>query len=477
MSDLLTQLQNYGEHLDRSCQALADHHEETAGHTAEVELVSGPAPLPRRHFLQWSAAAAVAAGLGSTVWLLRRPGTPSSIGDAGNRTPLLGPTDTTLGRWVVLDDSSDALSVPFGISASGAGNSLDVARIVASLDGILVVGSQTIDGVTSPVIWTSPDGATWERSTLSNAQWTVAVDVLQRMDGQVVVAGVAADTADTTVPSVWSGPNSSALAPAEFDRTVPLPSSLAGLVELDGEVVLLAGAVDPAGRLPRWRSRDGATWADTTSVVDLGAGVTFGRPVAAGNEVIAPVFAGGTNGVARSMNAGATWVMSPLPSDLTPAGTTVVSTPDGFVVCGVEQTADSSAQSENFQSPVPVGTSRLAAWTSEDGSSWTRRSIVGEPVGTFQFLNAGAVWGAAGIVGLATELRDGRYVTLQVSSPDGVSWAVEELDLVGSPHAILSLENGYLAIGAREMPSPSPSSVPSADDQSRNLAVWFRRDR
>jgi hypothetical protein len=486
MTDLLTQLRNYGSHLDAAAvrESASEAFMPAGLIPADViDFAVRSDSVPRRQFLRWSAAAAALAAAGGGAALITRHRETLPAEEGGQPEPIVsGPTDTPLGEWALLDVSSSALTVPprsdiadANTPDSGMSNSLEIARL-SVVSGLLVgVGTLTLDSAYQAMLLTSTDGVAWDRRVIDSANWTMGADVVEFPPGNFVACGSTGTGDETSQPVVWAGPSLDRLTTTLLD--VPVGTWMtAGFVRVGDELLLRAGDVNGDAAVRYWRSFDGRAWAELDAELPLGGGITIMRPAAFDGAIVdalAPV-PGQGRAIIRSSDGGETWTARQLPSDLPAAVSTFEVMPGGFVAVGSESTQDSVATRAGSGPMVITGTSRLAAWTSPDGSTWTRRPVVGDVEGVMQNWNAVAQ-GPAGLVGIASELRERDVVKFEVTSSDGQTWQVREVEITGQPSAMVPLANGYLGIGSAG--SVWDFDPLSDDDRLGKLSVWFRRDR
>jgi hypothetical protein len=481
MTDLLTQLRNYGSHLDvvttESPSAVFEPTESTSSDIVEFGLRSHP--VARRQFLRWSAAVAVAAGVGGTALITRRRRAVPAEESGRPQAFVSGPTDTPLGEWVLLDSSSPALTVPAGgrgadsgSSRSGSSNSLGIARLT-SLSGELVgIGSRVLDGKSSAFMLTSPDGVAWQGRIIESPNWSMGADIVEFPTGNFVVGGWTGTGDETSQPVIWAGPSLDQLTPTLLE--VPSGSWVtAGFAQVGDRLVVQVEDVDAAGEVQHWRSVDGSTWTMIDDDLPDGAGAAVVRPATSAGVIVGAIAPERDSVMIRSSDRGQTWSSSDLPGELKNGVHVIEGTPSGFVVFGSEGTSDAQASRTNFGDWTVQGTARLISWTSSDGERWNRHPVIGETEGTLEQWG-GVARGLAGFVALAVVVSDGQFVSVELSSTDGASWDSRKVEVPLAP-TLVALANGYLAIAEPPLDLNSASYLPDVGPQ--DLTVWFRRDR
>ena len=299
------------------------------------------------------------------------------------------------GPWVVTDlarSRCDAL-----LNAMTAGG-----------PGLVAVGSAMgAKGVTVAAVWTSSDGATWER--VSNAaalrvpgRDAVMQDVANVGSGLVAV-GTSCGEGHDCRPELWRATLST-----RWARLSSFEESLAGGARVEGVVALrdtivVRGAVGESGAI--WTISPGGQWDESlrTPPGQIIEGVAVHKD---GSMAVAWGRDRGKTVLWYSEDARA-WVQLPYDEEIfggaiswgwLPAVLDVIPAPSGFVAVG--QVA------EPFLRP--------AAWSSEDGKSW-ERTYVGDDTGHF-----------------STAWQDG--VTMVAWGPD-VALRIDE-DGVGAIHAV-----------------------------------------
>ncbi len=135
----------------------------------------------------------------------------------------------------------------------------DVSGIAAGDGGFVAVGSRTVGGHDSPVVWTSPDGRSWERHDLGGRGWLSSVAVRGRTAVAVGASHIPGDA--RAWRSVDLGRTWSAVRvprpPHDDDFSRALRSVSASGV---GFVALGQAAIDDGWRPTLYVSTDGSRW-------------------------------------------------------------------------------------------------------------------------------------------------------------------------------------------------------------------------
>jgi hypothetical protein len=344
------------------------------------------------------------------------PGLPSSAGEVIATVAPLG----TSYVWMPLDPGQ------FG----GVGLQAVTTSTGGGLIGIGTwLTSETPDGTARhPTIWTSDDGATWERLPDSVAfvsqrdRWEENVlDVVASERGFVAVGVEEFDDASSADAAAWSSPDGRSWTRSTVEdglgRTMDQVIATAGGFVAIGE----AGYDFHAGfgeGTAVWTSPDGATWSRLPDREAPPRGTRLRSAIAGSGVYLAsagfehaqgqeaeprpPV----TDGIWRSTDA-IHWK----PIAGTPLGVgDIVAAPGGFLAMG--STALDAAS----------GATSVTAWGSTDGTSWIPVGLPRPPevpaaVGLY---GGRLVTGGAGM--LAFGERDDDFSTVGWSSPDGGIW-------------------------------------------------------
>jgi class 3 adenylate cyclase len=357
----------------------------------------------------------VAAGVLALTSELRRQGAAGS-GPGGELT------------WVEVDPAAARLG--------GRGNQR-INRLLSSEEGFIAVGRDDSSGRPDAAVWTSQDGATWDRQ---------ASDALSRPGGQgmlgvsvggpgFVAVGYRGDGASTDA-AVWTSEDGREWKAVEGEADLQgagnqvmnrVASTSFGLIAVGFEG--LGGDRDAAA----WASEDGLAW-HRAAVLEGHAdhGWQEMRSVAAEGQTLVAV---GEDGVVGDYDAavwvstdGSTWHrQARTPTVLGGPGeqlmTSLVASDDRFVAVGWSTVhSDIDAQ----------------VWTSEDGRTWSRLSYDEEVFGGD---GDQLLWGleAAGgdFIAVGRDESGGGSDAAVWTSPDGLEWsrAPSDEDVFGGDRA------------------------------------------
>jgi hypothetical protein len=320
-----------------------------------------------------------------------------------------------------------------------------MADVVARADGRLVaVGYGGLNGVWSARAWVSDDGLTWSESTLDRGAGTFAVAIAETADGDLIAVGRKGRQAMS-----WTSRDGAAWAAVPLSPASPDPAERATAIAVAGQEVWVGGSSGPelGDRIAVfWRSVDGgSTWLSVRSgVIDgLVVGGAFdGAEVSAIARTPSGLLALGRVGTGQRWTSSVAWRSAGV------IGWTRVDDPalaGGLAVALV-------VTPERILAVGSDGDEREAvAWTSIDGSTWTRqpreesRLHSGEKI---RFTDVAAT--PTGYVGV------GNYVGLQYgqgtswTSPDGVSWKRAPDQAVwgqGEPSSVVASGDGLVSVG------------------------------
>lgn len=442
--ELLKELERYGRYADAAAPEI-DVAEVLRETETEVRPLSRLRPMqtrPRRGLMAAAAATAVTIAFVGGAALLGLFA-PEEVLQPGPGTTMLQPDEPD--PFVV----PDATPVEFlnWSSVGDAGLDMDgrIESLAATTSGWIAVGSATSieAGVDYPVpaIWTSADGVEWSRvqseSLLGGSGSAIgAAD----HSGRVVVAGY---QSILDSPTFWYSDDGSAWIAVPFD---------ADLVGENPEVNALlahfnAGYV--AAGTHAWYSPNGKEWA----VTHMFEGTAFGL-----REFDSGLLAGG---VSASTGHAAVWVSDDIGS--TWALADVASRPDLFSSSSIRSIIETRAGFVAVGSVVDGGTSRPAAWKSEDAVSWHLIWVALDGDGELESVVA---WGSELIAvgtGRSGSLESG---VIWQSADLGSTWVeyVDRSGLFASLDASGAHINGVHAAGA--------GAVLAVGDLGGSPAVW-----
>lgn len=327
----------------------------------------------RRRFLIAVSGAAAAAAVGGLALIKNRRGEDRTASDAAT-APVLD--------WQLVDDPAAVFSAPEIDSSPRSLNppSVSIQDVLATPAGVIAVGQESVNDGSVAAVWRSAEGDLWER--IGHA------DSLFGTRAAEVVNGVRVGTYMTRLAEVNG-----------------LIVALGHRFEADGEPGTSAGRSTPLA----WTSADGLLWKRTNlDVTSAEAEVTAFAPGLGGFIAIGRQFTEGaadretesTTWVSWRSLDGAAWSRGPIdialgvdPTDIEVRD--VIATAFGVVAVG------------------EVG-GRAAAWSSADGTIWTRLAMESGDAGSNERTMAGALANS-----------NGRLVAIGTRQTEGAGWRSE----------------------------------------------------
>ena len=291
---------------------------------------------------------------------------------------------------------------------SGGGS---VAAITVQLGQLVAVGSVPDAGTTRAAVWTSADGLSWTRARDEPSFGQAGIDALARSGSGLVAVGCVTGPegcAGNPVAKIWTASDGAVWTPAAFKAGFDPSARRYAAVTAGGPGYVAVGS-DISGGFPQVpadasivTSGDGKTWTPVAANPGL-KGATMGGVAASGATLVvvgqgsngAPVVwtsSDGRPGPGRRRPAcpttrkSATWPPGGLASSRS-AGRAAARRPGARpMVAPGEQAPASDAlsgarmlhvavTSHGFIAIGTVGDGSGAAWTSPDGTSWTRLDL------------------------------------------------------------------------------------------------------
>jgi hypothetical protein len=159
--------------------------------------------------------------------------------------------------------------------------------------GLVAVGAMLYqDGESTAAVWTSQDGSIWDRVDPTSpvfGQKTAMTDITWGSDGYVAVG-----TEDETTPAIWTSPDGHTWARVDVsDQPFENISSLGSVAALESGYITVGPYGDIAGGVTVWTSADGMTW-DRVHTVG-GGGYASAVVVADGGIAVAGSIPGADN--------------------------------------------------------------------------------------------------------------------------------------------------------------------------------------
>ncbi len=133
--------------------------------------------------------------------------------------------------------------------------------IAENPDGGLVAVGAMLDqaGESTAAVWTSQDGSAWNRVDTTSpvfGQKTEMTDITWGSDGYVAVG-----TEDETTPAIWTSPDGHAWARVDVsDQPFEIITSLGAVAALESGYITVGPSGDASGGVTVWTSPDGTTW-------------------------------------------------------------------------------------------------------------------------------------------------------------------------------------------------------------------------
>ncbi len=384
-STLHDQLREYGDQFRSALPTIGVEDAVGAPRAVEPGRQLRRAPQWKRGLLVTAATAVVALLLIGGSALLRSPGGVESppatepISTTATSPPMTAtsvpPRPDTTAPQPVGEDAWTVLEVP--VVGSGG----FIADVAVDEAGLVAVGYECNDDcvTTSPAIWVSAAGSEWARvESADESLGTGSLQAVARGGPGWVAIGLKRGDEGGSAIAIWWSENGREWqqAPATADFTGTWRVPL-GLAVADSHLIAVGTGMDESGVFGRvWSSNDGLTWTTTAELRDA--------------ELVG----------ATSFEA-------------------------GFLAVG-----NAVDENDNFV---------VAAWTSEDGTEWTKVLHQSETFGGQLGAVAAASGGAIAIGGMP----DTAWVSV-----DGSSWAkVEELELPMETRAVLADERGFTIVG------------------------------
>ncbi|MFD0658153.1 hypothetical protein [Thermocatellispora tengchongensis] len=310
--------------------------------------------------------------LGDIEGLTRVARETARVAAAGGRYVAVGAAVGDAGLWTSFDGQGWAAAEPAEVLGGPREQALrDVAY---GRKGWIAVGRTMRDGsTTEPLLITSPDGSRWSRidpgGALAPAEghYFLAPHAVAAGRDGYVLAGEDRDQ-NGAVPALWFSTDLK-----RFTRSQKLPAGGAGVrlhdVAATAEGYVAVGGSGATGHETGvvWVSPDGVNWTARKRVSPPGATSAGLRHVAAMDGTIVAIGTAttGDEGPTRVFAAvsgddGASWEYAWLPAEQAAAVQDVAATGDGLVAVGWHGPSDQSDS---------------AAWTSENGLDWQRRTL------------------------------------------------------------------------------------------------------
>jgi hypothetical protein len=255
------------------------------------------------------------------------------------------------GRWTLVS------SLP--LASTGAGPA-ELKSVTHGADGWLAVGLTGQTGLTSPIVYTSANGITWQisptitRDLASSAGRVAAVSATSGPAGYVIVGTTRKDVGGCAA-DVWFSPNLAKWTRAH-DVNDTGGSSTVLTVTADDDGFYSVGSHD--GQPALWTTDNGTAWTTTTLPLPSGTSGSLNQVAVHGDAMVAlgtQTTADVTTALAEiSTNDGQSWRQVPFTPTI-PGATVTALTEDAG----------------GFTAAVQSGTN-TTIWTTTDGTTWTQ---------------------------------------------------------------------------------------------------------
>ena len=228
--------------------------------------------------------------------------------------------------------SSDGIhwAAPTTVDTTGIVGSVEITDVVEGPSSLLALGypvGDTCGGPASVVaLWTSPDGGTWRRLDLPKGFRTGQVHTIDGGSAGFIATG---NRADGTTQALWTSPDGAAW------TSRPLPKVASGTLVLDGAISFAGGFVLAGGVLGEggcggpahihaatWWSADGAAWSRSTLPGSMTAANAERRVQSISDRVAAVTQTSpdGSKLLAWTSSDGRSWTAVNAPSDVLTRG-------------------------------------------------------------------------------------------------------------------------------------------------------------
>ena len=386
-----------------------------------------------------------AAGLVVAVLIVACQSTasPSALPSASLAPPVLG---VDWGRAASLDRPENYMeSVPPDyisnhpiLRIAGQATMSDV--VAGGTGRIVSVGYAPPDWV--PIAWTSDDAGHWAIHSMDGSTGTFPVAIAAGADGSFVAVGRTGRR-----PAVWTSPDGATWT----GRTVPIlgtdgTAERITSVVATGSGYVAGGSVGPElgdRRARFWRSADGSTWVPVADDAPAFSNAEVRSIASVQGRFVAVGVVGDaehpTGAVAWTSADGSAWTRTDDPSFVGAVAVSVVAAPFGGLVA-VGSTVDRAM---------------AVAWHSADGRTWTRApSNPGlEDPGFVWMTDAAAI--ADEVIAVGDYQPNQRGTAVSWVTPDGMTWqraAPAPVQEGAEFYAIATGGPGAVAVGAYGLP-------------------------
>lgn len=277
------------------------------------------------------------------------PGGSASTGPSGSET-----VEVVDGPFSRIDDEA--------FLAGEASSTIAELTAPAAGFGWLAAGQILDPQGSRAVVWTSPDGLTWDAEEIGGEADSSAAGVAVRQ-GLAVTVGRSGEGPDADA-GVWVSTDGQAWRPVPSEALGGQGRQVANDVAATDEGIVVIGSevVSDSSVPVVWVSEDGEGWTRTDMPAEEGE---FMAAVTAGPAGFVVVGGGGDDGLAWASADGQEWRRIAAPTFAGPRTqylSDVASNANGYTAVGVN---------------APEGPPSPASWTSTDGINWS------EPSGSF----------------------------------------------------------------------------------------------
>ena len=327
--------------------------------TGNAVIAIGSATSQRALFDEATASGVRPVSLASIPGALVPEAAVNGVAVADGQQIAVGSADGYPAIWRKAGSSRWTLVSSLPLASAGSGPA-ELKSVTYGADGWLAVGLTGQTGLTSPLVYTSRNGISWQisptitRDLTSSAGHVAAVSATSGPAGYVIV-GTTLKNAGGCAANVWFSPNL-----AEWTRAHDVNdtggSSTVLTVTADDDGFYSVGSHDSQPAL--WTTDNGTAWTTTTLPLPSGTSGSLNQVAVHGEDMVAlgtQTTAGVTTALAEvSTNDGQTWHQVPFTPAVPGATVTALTQDTGGFTAAVQSGPDTTI------------------WTSADGTTWNQ---------------------------------------------------------------------------------------------------------